>query len=69
MEEACDHPSDFSVLSALELEGLKRVFKEFRVISLEPFVFDFVFLLISESLIAIYLRAYPAPSLFDAFED
>lgn len=38
------------------------------MISPEPLLFDF-FLFISDSLKAIYLRAYEGPSFLDAFED
>lgn len=39
------------------------------MISPEPLPFDFFFLLISDSLKAIYLRAYQGPLFLDAFED
>lgn len=51
------------------IEAFRRALKEFTVISPESLLFDFFFLLISDSLKAIYLRAYQGPSFLDVFED
>lgn len=66
VEEACQLPPVPS--SADMIEAFRRALKEFTVISPESLLFDF-FLLISDSLKAIYLRAYQGPSFLDAFED
>lgn len=51
------------------MEAFSRALKKFTVISPETLLLDFFFLLISDRLKAIYLRAYQGPSFLDAFED
>lgn len=62
LEAASHHPHLPPVPSSAEMmETFSRALKEFTVISPKSLLFDFFFLLISNSLKAIYLRAYQGP--------